>query len=171
MLNEYTFTLLSSASSWVSSCSPLNFFQWICHRSIRDPRQSDSTQDNLVIVALRWWSTLSLSFTKCIRLLSCVFFFAMVTKALRELKEMNTGDGNQSSTLKGMCLWKSLLLQISVWLHNWSCRCNTSAKTYWNHSYSCPMRPNAGYAHNHITPTNPLLFFLLLFFFFIYRYF
>lgn len=29
------------------------------------------------------------------------------------------------------------------------------------------MRPNAGYAHNHITPTNPLFFFTSFFFFYI----
>lgn len=89
-------------------CPPallLIFSQWICHRSIRAPRQSDSTQGNLVIVALWWWSTLTLSFTKCIRLLSCCGLFAMVTTALRDLKEMNMGGGNHSGTLKRTCVF------------------------------------------------------------------
>ncbi len=125
-------------------------------------RQSDSTQDNLVIVALRWWSTLALSFAKCIRLLSCCVLFAMVTAALRDLKEMNTGDGNQSNTLKRMCVWNSLLLQISVWLHNWSCRCDANAKTSWNRSYSRPKSPNTEDAHNH-KHTHAHSFFHLIF--------
>lgn len=123
--------------------------------------QSDCTQDNLVIVVLPQWSTLTLSFTKCITLLSCCVLFAMVTTALRDVKETNTANGNQSNTLKRMCVWNSLLLKISVWLHNWSCRCDTDAETSWNHQV-IPV-PWAQTQKRHTITSTPTL---TLFFFF-----
>lgn len=77
----------------------------------------------------------------------CCVLFAMVTTALTDLKEMSMGDGNQSSALKRMCVWNSSLLQISVWLHNWSCRCDMNAKTSWNHTYSFPTGPRKTSTH------------------------